>query len=172
MHSHGSEFQSCKRMYSESLLSIPDLVPSFANFVCIHLKNILHKQMYMSIHFLLWFYKYNFKKYFYLKKHTTIYSIPCCFHLKNILGTSLVVQWLRIHLPMQRTQVWALVQEDPTCHGVAKPMCRNYWACALEPASHSYWARVPQLLKPTHLEPVLCNKRSHLNEKPTHHNRV
>ena len=24
-----------------------------------------------------------------------------------------------------------------------------------------------QLLKPAHLEPVLCNKRSHLNEKPT-----
>ena len=28
---------------------------------------------------------------------------------------SLVVQWLRIHLPMQRTWVRALVQEDPTC---------------------------------------------------------
>ena len=31
-------------------------------------------------------------------------------------------------------------------------------------------ARVPQLLKPASLEPVLCNKRSHCNEKPTHHN--
>ena len=29
-------------------------------------------------------------------------------------------------------------------------------------------ARVPQLLKPTRLEPVLCSKRSHHNEKPTH----
>ena len=27
-----------------------------------------------------------------------------------------------------------------------------------------------QLLKPTCLEPVLCNKRSHRNEKPTHRN--
>ena len=34
----------------------------------------------------------------------------------------------------------------------------------------SNYARVPQLLKPTHLEPVLCNKRSHHNEKPAHRN--
>ena len=34
-------------------------------------------------------------------------------------GTSLVVQWLRILLPMQGTQVQSLVQ-DPTCHGASK----------------------------------------------------
>ena len=28
-------------------------------------------------------------------------------------------------------------------------------------------AREPQLLKPAHLEPMLCNTRSHHNEKPT-----
>ena len=28
-------------------------------------------------------------------------------------------------------------------------MRHNYWACALEPVSHNYWARVPQL-------PSLC----------------
>ena len=39
---------------------------------------------------------------------------------------SLVVQWLRISLPMQGTQVRALVQEDPTCCRAAKPMCHNY----------------------------------------------
>ena len=33
-------------------------------------------------------------------------------------------------------------------------------------------ACVPQLLKPTRLEPVLCNKRSHNSEKPVHRNRV
>ena len=27
-----------------------------------------------------------------------------------------------------------------------------------------------QLLKPVRLEPVLCNKRSHCNEKPAHRN--
>ena len=30
-------------------------------------------------------------------------------------GASLVVQWLRVHQPMQGTQVQSLVQEDPTC---------------------------------------------------------
>ena len=40
---------------------------------------------------------------------------------------------------MQGTQVWALVQEDPTCRGATKPVHHN-WACALEPASHNYWA--------------------------------
>ena len=86
-------------------------------------------------------------------------------------GPSLVVQWWRIHLPMQGTRVQALVREDPTCCGATKPMCHNYWVCALEPASRNYWAHVPQLLKPTHLEPVLYSKRSHCNEKPVHHNK-
>ena len=57
---------------------------------------------------------------------------------------------------MQGTQVWALVREDPTCRGATKPVRHNYWACALEPA---------------HLEPVLHNKKSHCNEKPTHCNK-
>ena len=39
---------------------------------------------------------------------------------------SLVAQWLRIHLPVQGTQVQALVQEDPTCRGATKPMHHNY----------------------------------------------
>ena len=41
-------------------------------------------------------------------------------------GTSLVVQWLGIRLPMQGTQVRALVWEDPTCHGATKPVRHNY----------------------------------------------
>ena len=41
-------------------------------------------------------------------------------------GTSLVAQWLRIHLPMQGTWVQALVREDPTCHRATKPARRNY----------------------------------------------
>ena len=39
---------------------------------------------------------------------------------------SLVAQWLRIHLPVQGTQVQALVQEDPTCRRATKPVHRNY----------------------------------------------
>ena len=83
---------------------------------------------------------------------------------------------------MQGTHVQALVREDPTCHGGTKPVhhnywaCalepagHNYWACALEPAGHNYWACVPQLLRPVHLQPMLCNGRSHGNEKPMHYN--
>ena len=41
-------------------------------------------------------------------------------------GASLVVQWLRVHLPVQGTWVRALVREDPTCHGATKLMCHNY----------------------------------------------
>ena len=43
---------------------------------------------------------------------------------------SLVVQWLRIHLPMQGNRVQSLVWEDPTCHGAAGPMSCGRWACA------------------------------------------
>ena len=56
-----------------------------------------------------------------------------------------VVKYL---LPMQGTQVRALVQEDPTCCGATKPMRHNYWAWALKPVSHNYWVCVPQLLSP------------------------
>ena len=99
--------------------------------------------------------------------------------------TSLVVQWLRIHLPMQGTRVLSLVREDPTCCGATKPVYHNYRACALEPVNHNYWspstlepvhhnywvhacnywspthsrARMTQLLKPMLLEPVLCNEK-------------
>ena len=40
--------------------------------------------------------------------------------------TSLVTQWLRICLPMQGTQVQALVWEDSTCRGATKPVRHNY----------------------------------------------
>ena len=86
-------------------------------------------------------------------------------------GTSLVVQWLRICLPMQGTLVRSLVREDPTCCGATKLMCQNYSARApqlLKPMRSR--ARMPQLLKPRRLEPVLRIKRSHRNEKPAHRN--
>ena len=37
-----------------------------------------------------------------------------------------VAQWLRIHLPMQETQVRSLVREDSTCRRATKPMCHSY----------------------------------------------
>ena len=45
---------------------------------------------------------------------------------RTVTRASLVAQWLRIRLPMQRTWVQALVQEDPTCRGATKPVCHNY----------------------------------------------
>ena len=65
------------------------------------------------------------------------------------LRTSLVVQWLRIHLSMQGTQVQTLLQDDPMCHGATNTLSHNYWSL------HT-------------LELVLHTKRSHCNEKPTH----
>ena len=39
----------------------------------------------------------------------------------------LKIQWIRICMPVQRTQVQSLVQEDPICHGATKPVHHNYW---------------------------------------------
>ena len=46
--------------------------------------------------------------------------------LKNVSWTSLVVHWIRIHLPMQGTWVRSLVQEDHTCLGATKPLYHSY----------------------------------------------
>ena len=63
-------------------------------------------------------------------------------------------------LPMQGTWVWALVREDPTCRGATKPVCHNYWACALEltcrklqsPCTTTTEAHIPQSLHATTTE--------------------
>ena len=46
-------------------------------------------------------------------------------HLKAILRTSLVVQRLRIHLPMQGAQVQSLVWEESTCHRETEAVSHN-----------------------------------------------
>ena len=56
-----------------------------------------------------------------------------------------MVQWLRMCLPMQGSQVQSLIREDPT------------WGRATKPVRHNYSS-------PRVLEPVVCNKRSHCNE--------
>ena len=85
-------------------------------------------------------------------------SVSCPFSLLGIFillqrllsrvwlyGTSLVVQWLRIHLPMQETSF-------------------NPWSRKIPHAMEQ--------LSPHALGPVSCNKRSHQNEKPTHQNQT
>ena len=69
-------------------------------------------------------------------------SVPTVKHTP--FRTSLVVQWLRSHLPMQGTCVRSLILEDSTCWGATKPMSHNYW--------------------PQTLEPTLFNRISHPNE--------
>ena len=73
------------------------------------------------------------------------------------MGTSLVAQWTGIHLPMMRTWVQSLVQDDPTGCGA-----RHYVPRILSLSAATTEAK--------HLEPVLHNKRSHHNEKPVHCN--
>ena len=74
------------------------------------------------------------------------FKFPC-------IWTSPVVQWLKISLPMQGTQAQSLVQDDT---GWLNP------CTTAEPLCHSYWSLCT-------LEHMLFNKRSHCNEKSTHH---
>ena len=98
----------------------------------------------------------------------SFYLLRRKFHIKNDQkGASLVAQWSRIHLPIQETWVWSLIQEDPACHGAAKPVRHNCWACALESGSHNCWAHVLNCWSLCTLESILQNKRSPHNEKPT-----
>ena len=67
---------------------------------------------------------------------------------RKCIGTSLAVQWLRIHLPMQGTWVQSLAWEDPTWHRATKTERHNSEALALEPGGCNCWAHTLQLLKP------------------------
>ena len=86
--------------------------------------------------------------------------------IQNVTRTSLVVQWIRIHLPMQGTWVWSLLWGGSTC-GATKTVCHNYWTWTytLNPVSPSYRAPALQLLKSGCPRAWLHNKRSHHNEK-------
>ena len=46
----------------------------------------------------------------------------------------------------QCRQVQSLVGEDSKCCGATKPVCLNYWACALEPRNCSSWSPCIQSL--------------------------
>ena len=90
------------------------------------------------------------------------YSVEDCTLLKigycqkEILGTSLVVQWLRIHLPMQGTRVWSLVPGTKIPHTLEQlsPLGRllslypRVWVLQQE-KSLQWEAHKPQLSNPT-----------------------
>ena len=50
--------------------------------------------------------------------------------LKEEPQTSLVAQWLRIHMPMQGTRIRVLVQEDPHAAEQLSPCATTTEACA------------------------------------------
>ena len=58
----------------------------------------------------------------------------------SVLKTSLELPWWlsgEESACQARKQVRSLLWEDSTCHGAAKPVCHNYWTCALEPRNRS-----------------------------------
>ena len=75
---------------------------------------------------------------------------PWLFHFNAWKNPLQIKKKKRNLLPMEGTQVRSYMWEDPTWGGAAKPLHHNYWS-------------------PCTLEPVLHNKRSHRNEKPTPH---
>ena len=64
---------------------------------------------------------------------------------------SLMVQWLKIHLPIPGTWVLSLLQDNPTCHVAAKLECHNSWSlCAQGLCSTTREAWAPQLERRPH----------------------
>ena len=63
-------------------------------------------------------------------------------------------------------------REDATSWEATKPMCHNSWACAPESRNHKNCSLRATTSAPTTLEPVLCNKGSHLDEQSTHGKRT
>ena len=73
-------------------------------------------------------------------------------------------------LPIQETQIWPLIPEDPTCCRATSP-----WAATIELVLYSLGATITESTCHNSwslcaLEPMLHFKKSHHNEKPKHHN--
>ena len=75
-------------------------------------------------------------------------------------GALLVVQWSRICLSIWETWVLSLISEDPNAVEQLSP-CTT----ATEPELKSPGAATTEIP----LAPVVCNKRSHCNEKSAYH---
>ena len=66
--------------------------------------------------------------------------------IRKVRGISLMVQRLRICLPVQLTQIWSLVLDDLTCLGATKP-------CATATTTYEPRAHALQQEKPPQWEP-------------------
>ena len=90
----------------------------------------------------------------------TLQLAPQIFSIKTTPRTSLVVQWIRICLPMQGTRLRSLVQEDSICHRATNPVCHS---SGLSSRVHK-----PQLLRPCALTTEACAPTAYAlqQEKP------
>ena len=91
--------------------------------------------------------------------------------LKSRIGTSLVVQWLRIHLPTQGTQVQSLIWEGPTCT-TACESCVLQWlrshlrACASQQEKLPQWeASTSQQRVSSQLQKACAATNPHCSQK-------
>ena len=88
------------------------------------------------------------------------------------IWTSLVVQWLKICLPIQGTWVRSLVWEDLTCLRPARTMRHNYWSPGVQslcsPPRETTATRSPCTIPKS--SPAPCNSRVPMcsNEDPVH----
>ena len=92
-------------------------------------------------------------------KHTWLLILLCGSLRKTCPGTSLVVQWLRIHLPVQRIQIWSLVWENHTCCRATNPCAtiteaRVPGALWLQQKRPSQWAALKWQQR---VAPTCCN---------------
>ena len=76
--------------------------------------------------------------------------------------TSLVVKWIEIHLPVKWAWVQSLVWGDSTCCAATKAQTPQLLELGCS-RNHERHRRSSMCL-----EPVLCNRRSHCNEKFVH----
>ena len=79
------------------------------------------------------------------------------------LGTSLVVQWWKMSLPMQELQVGFLIQEDPTCCRATKSPCHKYSACTISPGTATTELVCWNYQSLNALEAMLHSRRGHHN---------
>ena len=81
------------------------------------------------------------------EQHRELYSVSCD-------RASLVVQWLRICLPMQGTRVQALVREDPTCTEQLSPCATTTEPVLWSPQATTTEAHVPRARAPQQEKPL------------------
>ena len=83
---------------------------------------------------------------------------------------SLVAQWWRIYLPVQKTGVWSLIWEYSTCFRVTKPVPHNFWPCALETLSPTSEPTCCNTWSPLARWSLHCKEGSYHSERPKQHN--